>query len=92
MQMKAAAMRPAPSARRSTDDAAWARLRPLLNVTSDAEFEALKAGYRDGIPPDVPVDMAGAAAFFALMARLGGEELVGSATGLPLGVFLDAGS
>ena len=76
----------------ATDDAAWARLRPIMNVRSDAEFEALKAGYRDGIPSDGPVDMAGAAALFALMARLGGEELVGSATELPAGVFLDAGS
>ena len=34
----------------ATDDAAWERLRPLMNADNDAEFEALREGWRDGIP------------------------------------------
>jgi NitT/TauT family transport system substrate-binding protein len=76
----------------ATDDAAWDRLRPIMNVKTDGEFEALKAGYRAGIPSPDPVDMESARALFALMVELGGRDLVGSATELPEGVFLDAGS
>jgi NitT/TauT family transport system substrate-binding protein len=76
----------------ATDDAAWDRLRPIMNVKTDGEFEALKAGYRAGIPSPDPVDMESARALFALMVELGGRDLVGSATALPEGVFLDAGS
>ena len=78
--------------RLATDDAAWDRLRDRMNAKSDAEFEALKAGFRAGIPAPGAVDEASAQSFFALMARLGGRDLVGSAKTLPSGVFLDFGS
>lgn len=73
----------------ATDDAAWERLRPMMPAKTDAEFEALKAGYREGIPGTASVDITSARAFFALMAELGGAELVGTATELPEGVFFD---
>lgn len=73
----------------ATDEAAWDRLRDRMPVDNDAEFEALKAGYREGIPGDDPVDRESAAAFFDLMAKLGGRELVGAAETLPEGVFVD---
>lgn len=72
------------------DDLAWERLRPLMRAKDNEEYEALKAGFRAGIPGEEPVDVADAAAFFALMAELGGAELVGPATSLPDGVFLDS--
>lgn len=78
--------------RLATDDAAWDRLRDRMNAKSDAEFEALKAGFRAGIPAPGAVNEASAQSFFALMARLGGRDLVGSAKTLPSGVFLDFGS
>jgi NitT/TauT family transport system substrate-binding protein len=71
----------------ATDDAAWEELRPLMNAKSDAQFEALKAGFRAGIPAPGPVDEAAAAKMLALMAELGGEELVGDMAELPAGVF-----
>lgn len=71
----------------ATDDAAWERLRPMMNVADDAEFEALKAGYRAGIPGEDSVDVEAARSMYALMAELGGEELVGAAKTLPDGVF-----
>lgn len=69
------------------DDAAWERLRPMMNADNDAEYEALRDGWRQGVPADAPVDEANAAKVFALMAELGGEELLGKVTTLPEGVF-----
>jgi NitT/TauT family transport system substrate-binding protein len=75
----------------AADDAAWERIRPMMPAKTEAEFEELKAGYRAGIPSNAPVDQDSARGVFALMAQLGGEELVGTATELPDGVFLDIG-
>jgi NitT/TauT family transport system substrate-binding protein len=74
------------------DEAEWERLRPRMKVRSDAEFDALKAGWRAGIPAPGPVDEAEAAAMLRLMAELGGPDLVGDATDLPEGVFVQPGS
>ena len=73
------------------NEAEWSRLRPLMKAKSDAEFAALKAGFLEGAPNEAPVDATAAAAFFDVLAKTGGEELVGSATSLPDGVFLDLG-
>ncbi len=71
-----------------TDDKAWEGLRGMMNAADDAEFIALRDGYRAGIPSGKPIDEAAADRFLRLMAELGGEELVGKATTLPEGVFL----
>ena len=70
------------------DDAAWEHIRPMMNAGDDAEFTALRDGYREGIPSGNPVDEAAADRFLRIMAELGGEDLVGKATTLPEGVFL----
>jgi NitT/TauT family transport system substrate-binding protein len=70
-----------------SDDGQWDRLRPLMNVDNDAEFAALKAGFRAGIPEPGPIDEEAAAKLFAVMAYLGGTDLVGNAKELPAGVF-----
>ena len=74
------------------DDAAWDALRPQMNAKSDAQFEALKAGFRAGIPAPGPVDEAAAAKMLAIMAGLGGSELVGDMKDLPAGVFVQPAS
>ncbi|MGY3439303.1 MULTISPECIES: ABC transporter substrate-binding protein [unclassified Marinovum] len=74
------------------DDAEWARLRPRMNAKTDAEFDGLVAGFRAGIPAPGPVDEAAAAQMLRLMAELGGADLIGDATDLPEGVFLQDGS
>ncbi|MBD3678602.1 MAG: ABC transporter substrate-binding protein [Rhodobacteraceae bacterium] len=76
----------------ASDDAAWDRLRDRMNAKSDGQFEALKAGFRAGIPSAAPVDEDAANRMLALMAELGGEDLVGSLSELPDGVFLQPGS
>jgi NitT/TauT family transport system substrate-binding protein len=75
----------------ATDDAAWDALRPLMNADNEAEYEALRAGWRAGIPAPGPVDEAEVAKLLTVMADLGGEELVGKATTLPEGVFAPLG-
>ncbi|MFQ6549120.1 ABC transporter substrate-binding protein [Aestuariibius sp. 2305UL40-4] len=74
------------------DDAAWDRLRPRMRVDNDTQFEALKAGFREGIPEAGPVDEAAAARMLELMVDLGGPELLGEATTLPEGTFLQPAS
>lgn len=87
----AAASREA-KARLAEDDAEWDRLRDRMRAGNEAEFEALKAGWRAGIPEPGPVDEAAADRMLRLMADLGGQELLGQATRLPDGVFLQPGS
>ncbi|WP_121629758.1 ABC transporter substrate-binding protein [Tropicibacter alexandrii] len=76
----------------ASDDAAWDRLRERMNASTDAQFEKLKQGFRDGIPQPGPVDEAAANKMLKLMADLGGTELVGPVTELPEGLFVQPGS
>ena len=76
----------------ATDDAEWDRLRPRMNADTYAQFAALVAGFRAGIPASGPIDEAAAARMLALMYELGGEDLLGEASELPEGVFVHTGS
>lgn len=69
------------------DDAAWEAIRPLMNAKTDKQFEALKAGFRAGIPSEGAVDLASAQKMLEIMVSLGGKDLMGKATTLPTGVF-----
>ncbi|KEO51810.1 ABC transporter substrate-binding protein [Thioclava pacifica] len=72
----------------ATDDAAFVRLRPIMRAGDDAQYAALVAGFRAGIPAPGPVDEDAADRMLRLMAELGGAKLVGGATSLPKGTFL----
>jgi NitT/TauT family transport system substrate-binding protein len=76
----------------AVDDAEWDRLRPRMKAKTDAQFDALKAGFRAGIPDPGPVDEGAAQKMLSLMAELGGSDLVGDAVDLPDGVFVQPGS
>ncbi|WP_299420986.1 ABC transporter substrate-binding protein [uncultured Shimia sp.] len=76
----------------ASNDAEWDRLRDRMKAKTDAQFEALKAGFRAGIPAPGPVDEAAAARMLELMVDLGGEDLMGKAQALPDGTFLSSGS
>ncbi|TXL81758.1 ABC transporter substrate-binding protein [Vineibacter terrae] len=69
-------------------DAEWDRLRPLVKPADDATFAALKAGFRRGVPTSWgQAERDDAARAYAVMAKLGGAELVGRSPTLQPGVF-----
>ena len=71
----------------ASDDVAWDAIRPQMNASTDAQFETLKSDWLAGTPARGPVDLDGANRMLALMAELGGAELVGEATTVPEGLF-----
>lgn len=70
------------------DDAAFDAVRTRMKPKNDAEFEALKAGFRAGIPTSTTVDEAAVDNTLQMMAKLGGPDLVGKATALPKDLFI----
>ena len=73
------------------DDAtAWTLVRPLMAAEDAATFDALRREFLDGIPRrPVAAEEADAARLVAVLARLGGERLLGAATTLPEGLYWD---
>lgn len=75
----------------ATSDAEWNAVRPLMNAEDDATFDALRSGFRAGILDGDQTQLEAAARrAFAVLAREGGEQLVGRATELAPGVFWQA--
>jgi NitT/TauT family transport system substrate-binding protein len=70
------------------DDAEWERIRPLTKAPDDATLAALKRRYREGIVAHWgAAEQADAAALYAVVAKLGGEKVVGPAAELAPGTF-----
>jgi NitT/TauT family transport system substrate-binding protein len=75
----------------ASDDAAWSAVRPLMAAEDEPTYAALKRDFLAGIPRrPVAAERADAERLYAVLARLGGERLVGSATSLPEGLYWDA--
>ncbi|MCB1514728.1 MAG: ABC transporter substrate-binding protein [Hyphomicrobiaceae bacterium] len=74
-------------------DTAFERLKPLMRAESDAEYFALKAYYRSGIPkPWGEKQTASAQKLFELLVEEGGKELVGNGTTFDPVLFDGAGN
>jgi len=58
----------------------------------EAQFDALKVGFRAGIPASASVDEAAVDKTLQMMAKLGGPDLVGKATTLPENLFITLGN
>jgi NitT/TauT family transport system substrate-binding protein len=71
------------------DDALWNDyLRPKTKAEDDATLVALRDNYRAGIPQHFgAADIAIAQQVFEIMAKLGGEELIGASATLTDGTF-----
>lgn len=63
-------------------------LRKRMRAKTDAQFEALKEGFRAGIPKSAIVDEHAVDKTLQVMAKLGGADLVGKATTLPKDMFI----
>ncbi|MFG1351042.1 ABC transporter substrate-binding protein [Xanthobacter autotrophicus] len=69
-------------------EAAWAAARREMQAPDEATFTALRAGFIAGVPRlSLAEDEAAAAELYAVLARLGGERLVGPAASLPPGLY-----
>lgn len=69
---------------------AWDAIRPIMQAPDDATFKALKSAYVRGIPRKPRAEeIADARSFYAIVAKLGGVALVGSATTLPDDLYVD---
>jgi NitT/TauT family transport system substrate-binding protein len=77
----------------ATSDAAWDRIRPLVKPESDAEFAAIKAYYRAGIPrPWTGAETKSAEKLTQVLVDVGGAQLLGSDTQFDPKLFHAAGS
>jgi len=74
-------------------DAAWERLRPLVQPANDAELAAIRSFYRAGIPgpPWGEAETRSAERLFDMLAVLGDKELVGPRTRFDAKLFHGAG-
>lgn len=71
-----------------TSDEAWARLKPAMQVKSDAEFERLRDYFRAGVPdPWTEADLNSSKKLYSLLADLGGQEFVGPNPRFDPGLF-----
>jgi NitT/TauT family transport system substrate-binding protein len=72
----------------ATSDAEWQRIRPLTAAADDSELERLRDWYRRGIPLRWGAPERHAAVeLFELLAKSGGEDLVGPISTVPPGTF-----
>ncbi len=76
-------------------DAVWEALRPSMRVEDEATFEALRDGFRAGIPGpshDTASAEAVARQVYAILAAEGGPALVGRSDALAPGTFWTTGA
>ena len=69
-------------------DEVWDKVKPSMNVQSEATFVNLRDIYRQGIPKESNnFNLESASKLFSMLALIGGEELVGDSTVLSKGTF-----
>jgi len=72
----------------ATSEAAWTIVRPLMEAPDEATYRILKRYFLEGVPSrPVTEEREDAERLYAVLARLGGARLVGSATSLPPGLY-----
>jgi NitT/TauT family transport system substrate-binding protein len=76
----------------ATSEAAWAPVRPLMEAPDEVTYQTLKRYFLEGIPSrPVSDERQDAERLYAVLARLGGEKLVGSGTSLPPDLYWGEG-
>jgi NitT/TauT family transport system substrate-binding protein len=73
-----------------TSDAEWERIRPLTGIADPKVLPALRDAFRDGVPRRFgAAEVEAAGRVYDILAREGGEELVGTSRALSPGTFWD---
>lgn len=71
-----------------SSDEAWVRLRPSMQVKTDAEFERLRDYFRAGVPgPWNEAQLGSSRKLYGLLSDLGGAEFVGPNPRFDPGLF-----
>ena len=74
----------------ASSDAAWDPVRPRMQAEDERTFEVLKRYFIEGIPRrELAAEQADAERLYAVLARLGGERLIGPAESLPADLHAD---
>ncbi|KQP51350.1 MULTISPECIES: ABC transporter substrate-binding protein [unclassified Methylobacterium] len=74
----------------ATDPSAWEIVRPLMSAEDAPTFEALKRDFLAGIPQRaLDTERSDGERLYGVLARLGGERLVGAGKTLPAGLYFD---
>ena len=74
----------------TTDASAWEIVRPLMSAEDAPTFEALKRDFLAGIPRrSLDTERSDGERLYGVLAKLGGERLVGSGATLPKGLYFD---
>lgn len=72
------------------DASAWAVVRPLMSAEDEPTFEALKRDFLAGIPRrSLATERGDGERLYGVLARLGGERLVGAGATLPAELYFD---
>ena len=72
----------------ATSDAEWERIAPLVGTRDERTLKIYRDRYRDGTPRrPIDAEEADARILYRVLARVGGKELVGTATELDPGTF-----
>jgi NitT/TauT family transport system substrate-binding protein len=75
----------------TTSDTEWEKIAPLTGAADAATLRAYRDRYREGIPRrPVADEEADARVLYRVLAKIGGRELVGSASELDPGTFYHA--
>ncbi|MCJ2131139.1 ABC transporter substrate-binding protein [Methylobacterium sp. E-045] len=74
----------------ANDPTTWDVVRPLMSAEDEPTFEALKRDFLAGIPRrPLATERTDGERLFGVLARLGGERLVGAGKTLPAGLYFD---
>ncbi|WP_027173520.1 ABC transporter substrate-binding protein [Methylobacterium sp. 10] len=74
----------------ANDPTTWDVVRPLMSAEDEPTFEALKRDFLAGIPRrPLATERTDGERLFGVLAKLGGERLVGAGKTLPAGLYFD---